>query len=67
MTDQVAILEALRRYREVSAGRDAMVLEALAAGLNINRIHGESGISRATLYRIASTAPRAETPDCPRR
>ena len=40
-------LRALHRDR-----RDETVRRALAAGLNVNEISRESGISRTTIYRI---------------
>jgi hypothetical protein len=42
----------LRRYREVTEGKGAMVREASAAGVTPARIAVLSGLSRQTVYRI---------------
>lgn len=43
---------ALREWKRVVDTRDQVVLDAHAAGININRIHTITEISRSTIYRI---------------
>jgi DNA invertase Pin-like site-specific DNA recombinase len=43
---------ALIRWRQATEQRDALVRQAHAAGLTINRIHTLTGIGRGTIYRI---------------
>lgn len=50
--DREPAAEALAAYRRTAESRDGLVRAARAAGMNIRRIALESGISRATIYKI---------------
>lgn len=51
-----AALSAWRRRREaLDNERDELVRAALAAGVNVRRVHMISGIARGTIYRIRDT------------
>ena len=47
----------LRLYRRVTDGRDEIIRAALAAGISVNRVHAESGLSRTTIYHVAGNGP----------
>ena len=47
-----ALADWKRRGQDQDAERDALILAAFRAGLNIRRIHVLSGVSRTTIYKI---------------
>lgn len=53
---ETALAEWKRRGEEHDAERDPLVRTAHKAGLNINRIHKLSGVSRTTIYQILGLA-----------
>ena len=50
--------EELRRWAEINARRDEIVLDAVTAGVKISRIQQITGISRADIMRILARAPK---------
>ena len=50
--------EELRRWAEINARRDEIVLDAVTAGVKISRIQQITGLSRADIMRILSRAPK---------
>ena len=56
--DREAALREMRLYRKITGGRDETVRAAAAAGINIRRIHLETGLSRATIYKILGETPQ---------
>ncbi|WGJ88235.1 helix-turn-helix domain-containing protein [Gordonia sp. SMJS1] len=44
--------QALREWKRTVDARDRLILNALAAGVTINRVHTLTGISRSTIYRL---------------
>src|SRR5215469_6372634 len=53
---ETALAEWKSRGEEHDAERDPLVRAAHKAGLNINRIHKLSGVSRTTIYQILGLA-----------
>ncbi len=44
--------QALREWKRTVDARYRLILNALAAGVTINRVHTLTGISRSTIYRL---------------
>jgi hypothetical protein len=61
------IEDALADYAAIVAGRDELILAALAAGLTKHRIHLLSGIARTTIDKIIAGNGRARRPVVGRR
>jgi hypothetical protein len=57
-TPVTAAEEELRRWAEMNARRDEIVLEAVTAGIKISRIQQITGLSRAEIMRILARAPK---------
>lgn len=51
----------LTQWRANHEQRDHLVRKANKAGININRIHTLTGISRSTIYRILTPPPPVAT------
>jgi hypothetical protein len=52
--------ERLAEYRRVTEGRDEMVRDVRAAGINPRQIALRSGLSRQTVYKILGIVPDLE-------
>jgi hypothetical protein len=50
--------EELRRWAEINARRDQIILEAVTAGVKISRIQQITGITRADIMHILARAPK---------
>ncbi len=50
--DAAAAEAMLKHWRAVKDSRNQVILDALAAGLSVNRIHVLSGVSRDTVYAV---------------
>jgi hypothetical protein len=50
--------EQLRRWAEMNARRDEIVLDAVTAGVKISRIQQITGLTRADIMHILSRAPK---------
>ena len=62
---ETALAEWKSRGEEHDAERDPLVRAAHKAGLNINRIHKLSGVSRTTIYQILGPAGGSREPSSP--
>ena len=62
---ETALAEWKHRGEEHDAERDPLVRAAREAGLNINRIHKLSGVSRTTIYQILGLAAGTREPSSP--